>query len=126
MRDIQIDMANFRAAGVDDRHLLGGLEEIERLDKRVDYEAWNSGRIASFTRPKRHFAGKDLVVGLLHLLFGPRLQNGIVQIRYAVGGLDSGSSRRAVVNIRITGIIGDRTGSFGRSTQLIADFHPAS
>ena len=83
------------AAAIDDRHFFFRLQEIERHHERVDDEARNAAGIASFAGPERDLPGYHVVIGFLHRLLGPGLQDRIVEIGHPVGRLDAGTPRRA-------------------------------
>ena len=124
MRHIEMDAAHFGAALVDDRDLLGGLDEVERLGKRIHDETRDARRIASLARAERHLSGMHLVVGLAHLLFGPRLQDRIGEVGNAIGRLDPGTARGAIIHIGKAFVEGDRSGSARRRLELVIEHEP--
>src|SRR5580765_1985211 len=50
MRHVKVDAASYRPALVCDHDLLRSLDEIERLDQRISYEARYTHRPAAFAR----------------------------------------------------------------------------
>src|SRR6185503_12430400 len=78
---VQPDAPDFGPTLVDHDDLVLLLEKEGRLDRGKDREARNADRPAQLARTEGHLSGQHFVIGLLHLLLGPRLKDRIAQIR---------------------------------------------
>src|SRR4051812_11151229 len=124
MRHVEIDATYFGTTLVDDRDLLGGLDEVERFRQRIDDESRNARRIASLARAERHLSGMHLVIGLAHFLLGPWLQNRIAEVRNPIGRLDAAAARGSVVHIGKSFVESDGAGAIRRRLKLIVENEP--
>ena len=100
---------------VDDDHLLGGLDDVDRLTAIIDVEARNAGRPAALARDEGNLAGDHVLIGLAHALGHPRFQDRIGQVGNAVGRLPL-----AVGNIGMSLVGEDRARTRGRWKEIIA------
>src|SRR5579863_9483543 len=85
------------------------LDEVDRFE-RIEQLAWNAARPAARLRRERHLAlaAEQLLVGLLHLLLCPWLQDRILAVGDADRGLLADAVGFRIAEIGIGGIVADR------------------
>src|SRR5262245_1911265 len=111
MRHVEIDAPNLLIVRIYHDDLLGGLDEVERLEA-IEMKARNAGRPTGGVRRKRNLSRQYLRVVLLHALHHPGLQNGAVaEIGDEIGGLLAGCGRLLIADAWVGGIAAYRTGS---------------
>ncbi len=87
MRHVHVDVADLLIVLLDDQHLFGRLDEEDRPVALIDVEIGHTAGPAALARRERHLPGKDRLVHLAHAFDGARFQDGIAQIRDAIGRL---------------------------------------
>src|SRR5580704_15531603 len=101
VRHVHTDMTHLLIVFRNDQHLVWRLKKIDRPIAFVDVDVGDAARPAALARRERNFSGQDLVIGLLHLFFGPGLENRIAQIgnpeRELALGLSEGIVRMLLV-----------------------------
>src|SRR5579871_1891082 len=106
MRHVQPDMAQLGIVLVDHDDFPGRLNPEHRSVALVNVEIGDAAGPATLARGKWDFAREHFVIGLLHLLLRPGLQDRIAK----VSDVESGLPGRALIGgVRMSRIVSDRT-----------------